>query len=186
MKPLAALLRRLITSLVLQLGGAFARSPRPRPASPPAALWQLCSYEAGLLGALGGACSAFERPEAELLEWMEDVRLYETQGPGADINSRCPARTGFGVRAPLGSAAWHQATSSALLHTSNKRAANVHWISSAVSRFNRVPHASPPHLPLPLRIAGVLLADLGASLRGAAQASAAGKEPLQLARLHFA
>ncbi|KIZ04268.1 hypothetical protein MNEG_3694 [Monoraphidium neglectum] len=98
----------------------------PRGAAQPCdidALWQLCSYEAGLLGALGGACSAFERPEAELLEWMEDVRLYETQGPGADINSR---------------------------------------------------------------IAGVLLADLGASLRGAAQASAAGKEPLQLARLHFA
>lgn len=98
----------------------------PRGAAQPCdvdALWQLCSYEAGLLGDLSGACGAFEEPEANLMEWLEDVRLYETQGPGADINSR---------------------------------------------------------------IAGVLLADLGASLRAAANASLEGREPVQLARLHFA
>jgi hypothetical protein len=61
---------------------------RDAPPHTPAALWQLCAYEAGLLGVTDGACTAFDRSEVELLEWLDDVRLYETQGPGADINSR--------------------------------------------------------------------------------------------------
>ncbi|GBF94793.1 multiple inositol polyphosphate phosphatase-like [Raphidocelis subcapitata] len=88
------------------------------------ALWQLCGLHAGLLAVPGGgACAAFGPEEAGVMEWLEDVRLAETQGPGAPINSR---------------------------------------------------------------IAGVLLGDLGASLRAAADSAAAGREPLPAARLHFA
>lgn len=58
----------------------------PHPAHP-AALWQLCGYQTGLLGrTLDSACRAFSDDEINTLEWMEDVQLYERQGPGAEIN----------------------------------------------------------------------------------------------------
>jgi hypothetical protein len=80
------------------------------------ALWQLCTLEAGLMsteGHLGwqqqqqqqqgrynlsssnssgssssssGVCGLFSQSDAMLLEWLEDVRLYETQGYGAEVS----------------------------------------------------------------------------------------------------
>ncbi len=47
---------------------------------------QLCSFVSGLLGRTDGACSVFSPKEARLLEWLEDVRLWEVQGYGAAIN----------------------------------------------------------------------------------------------------
>lgn len=56
------------------------------------ALWQLCTFEAGLQGNVNtGACALFSPEEAALLEWMDDVRLYETQGYGATINYQIAA-----------------------------------------------------------------------------------------------
>jgi hypothetical protein len=76
------------------------------------ALWQLCTLEAGLMSteghlawrqqqqqqgrynhsssssssSSGGACGLFSQSDAMLLEWLEDVRLYETQGYGAEVS----------------------------------------------------------------------------------------------------
>jgi len=49
-----------------------------------------------------GACSVFDEGELELLEWLEDVRLFETQGPGAEINSRWAGAVGWLAGWPVG------------------------------------------------------------------------------------
>jgi multiple inositol-polyphosphate phosphatase/2,3-bisphosphoglycerate 3-phosphatase len=75
------------------------------------ALWQLCTLEAGLMSTGGhqawlqqqqqgvqygssssgggsNACGLFSQSDAMLLEWLEDVRLYATQGYGAEVRTR--------------------------------------------------------------------------------------------------
>jgi hypothetical protein len=37
----------------------------------------------------GGACGLFSQSDAMLLEWLEDVRLFETQGYGAEVRCTC-------------------------------------------------------------------------------------------------
>lgn len=104
-------------------------------------LWQLCAFEAGLSQvalsssssssglrsrnstSASSVCQLFTQEDAQLLEWLEDVRLYETQGYGAAIN--------YEIAAPL-------------------------------------------------------LADIASALTSAARAEAAGRPPLQRARLMFA
>jgi hypothetical protein len=77
------------------------------------ALWQLCTLESGLLstdghlawqqqhgmynhssssssGSSSGACGLFSQSDAMLLEWLEDVRLYATQGYGAEVSYLLP------------------------------------------------------------------------------------------------
>ncbi|KAF6248610.1 histidine phosphatase superfamily [Scenedesmus sp. NREL 46B-D3] len=100
------------------------------------ALWQLCTLEAGLMstdghqawqqqqqqqqpqGKHGGdgssnssgsnACGLFSQSAVMLLEWLEDVRLYETQGYGAEVN--------YGIAAPLLSDIASALTSAATAH----------------------------------------------------------------------
>lgn len=74
------------------------------------ALWQLCAFEATAAAADGGSdggdtfagssssnsrngnasrqavCELFTAADVALLEWLDDVRLYETQGYGATVN----------------------------------------------------------------------------------------------------
>ncbi|WIA34254.1 hypothetical protein OEZ86_012605 [Tetradesmus obliquus] len=100
------------------------------------ALWQLCTLEAGLMSTAGhqawlqqqqdvhssssstsssssNACGLFSEADAVLLEWLEDVRLYETQGYGAEVN--------YGIAAPLLSDIASALTAAASSHTQNTR-----------------------------------------------------------------
>ena len=52
------------------------------------ALWQLFLAEVGLQGTCQGACQLFDEADLKLLEWVEDVRVWEAQGPGAAVNYR--------------------------------------------------------------------------------------------------
>jgi hypothetical protein len=85
-------------------GAALAPGAALRPCEVDA-LWQLCQAEAGLLKRLsGGACSLLSAEEVACLEWLEDLRLYESQ---VGLGSRCWARTGqagwawLGVEGPV-------------------------------------------------------------------------------------
>ncbi|MEW5301092.1 MAG: hypothetical protein WDW36_003972 [Sanguina aurantia] len=56
-------------------------------------LWQLCSMEATLHGSVDRACAIFTPEEHLLLEYLEDVKLVETQSYGSPLN--------FQIAAPL-------------------------------------------------------------------------------------
>lgn len=53
-----------------------------------AALWQLCAFQAGVLGNAAGACGAFSDAAAAAMGGLDDAEHFALQGPAAEINYR--------------------------------------------------------------------------------------------------
>lgn len=71
--------------------GVEARYSLALDADDVANLWVLCKYQAAVLRQTQEACALFSERDVELLEWLDDVEMFQTKGYGDTINYRMGA-----------------------------------------------------------------------------------------------